>query len=352
MLDASPAARQPKLSVKLSASLDAARAVAAGYVVLHHVALTRGWANGPGLALRFGDEAVMVFFLLSGFVIFANERTRATRPAGYYLRRLRRIYPALVAALLVSKLIAVDNGTFFSTFSYKDLLGTLASLQDIASLKPGVIVDPYLQNFSLWSLSYEVGFYLAFPLVLRFWLRFPSWADHGIGVACCLAYILFVLVPNHWSLVTSYFLLWWCGAMAANAYLKGARDARSMTTPLYWLLCLALLAAAAVFFVGYRGLGYYPFLMLRHFAVALVILVVLFGPIGSRIASVLVIFARPAAAVASISYGLYVLHVPLVVDWNRANGRVGLLAAVVVLAAAAYLVDRGLNRVLPRAPKN
>ena len=199
--------RQPKLSVKLSASLDAARAVAAGYVVLHHVALARGWANGPGLALRFGDEAVMVFFLLSGFVIFANERTRATRPAGYYLRRLRRIYPALVAALLVSTLIAVDNGTFFSMFSYKDLLGTLASLQDIASLKPGVIVDPYLQNFSLWSLSYEVAFYLAFPLVLRFWLRFPSWADHGseLPVASPTYCLSWSQITGHWSpLISSY----------------------------------------------------------------------------------------------------------------------------------------------------
>jgi peptidoglycan/LPS O-acetylase OafA/YrhL len=82
---------RPKLSLRLSAGLDVARAAAACYVVLHHVAKARGWSSGPGLALRFGQEAVLIFFLLSGFVIFSNERTRATRPSGYYLRRLRGI---------------------------------------------------------------------------------------------------------------------------------------------------------------------------------------------------------------------------------------------------------------------
>jgi peptidoglycan/LPS O-acetylase OafA/YrhL len=90
---------RPKLSARLSASLDVARAIAACYVVLHHVANARGWSNGPGLVLRFGQEAVLIFFLLSGFVIFSNERTRlepldrrATTCAGYaaFTRHLLR----------------------------------------------------------------------------------------------------------------------------------------------------------------------------------------------------------------------------------------------------------------------
>jgi len=38
------------------------------------------------------------------------------------------------------------------------------------------------------------------------------------------------------------------------------------------------------------------------------------------------------------------------VDWHRAQTVWGLLGAMILLAAAAYLVDRQLNRWLPRAP--
>ena len=97
------------MSARLCVGLDAARAINTCYVVLHHVANARGWSHGLGLVLRFGQDAVVVFFLLSGFVIFANERTRATHPRGDYLRRLRRIYPGLIAAILVSTLVVRFN---------------------------------------------------------------------------------------------------------------------------------------------------------------------------------------------------------------------------------------------------
>ena len=53
---------RPKLSARLSASLDVARGIAACYVVLHHIAHARGWSNGVGVVLRFGQEAVLIFF--------------------------------------------------------------------------------------------------------------------------------------------------------------------------------------------------------------------------------------------------------------------------------------------------
>lgn len=340
---------QPKLSARLTASLHAARATAACYVVLHHVANARGWSHGVGLMLRFGQEAVVVFFLLSGFVIFANERARAVHPRGYYLRRLRRIYPTLIIAMLVGTLVAIDNQTFGTDCQWQELLGTLASIQDISSLKPGVIVDPYLHNSPLWSLSYEVPFYLVFPLVMNLWLRSPSWTNHSIGITCCVAYVSYVVVPNHWSLVVSYFLIWWCGAMAAEGYLAGARDIRSIRALIYWLLLLCVIAATVVWAIGYRGFGLYPVLILRHFAIAALTLVLLFNRLGAGIASLLVRILKPTAAVASVSYELYVLHYPLLVSWNRAKTGWGLMVAVVLLAAAAYLVHRQLNRCLPRA---
>lgn len=339
------------LSERARVGLDAARAAAAVYVVLHHWAASMGYANGPGMVFRFGQEAVIVFFLLSGFVIFANERDRAQRPKGYYLRRLRRIYPMLAVAMALSVIIAFVDGTFWAQFSIAEFFGTLASLQDIALLKPGVIVDPFLGNDPLWSLSYEVAFYLVFPPVLAFWRRMPTVANHVIGVSCCGLYAVFVFWPNHFVLVGAYFLMWWCGAMAAHAYLSGGRDVRAIAVPLGWLLAQCVVAGIGVAVIGSRGLGYFPVLQLRHFAVAAVILVAFFGPLGRVCAKAVMPAAAPIAFVASISFGLYVFHYPLLVRWQVAKSGVGLILAVVVLVLLATFVERTAMRFVPKAPR-
>lgn len=341
-----------RLSPRVVAALDAARGLAAGYVVAHHVAQARHWADhGIGMALRFGQEAVLVFFLLSGFVIFANERRRALAPAGYYRRRVRRIYPVLVAAMGVSTLVALDDGRLARDFSPGGLVGTLAGLQDVAALKPGVIVDPYLGNMPLWSLSYELAFYAAFPLALAAWTRWPRATRHGVGLCACLAYALYVAVPGHFLLVGAYFLVWWAGAMAAGAWQAGARDARAVAIELGWLAGLCGVAAAAVAIVGWRGIGFYPALPLRHFLAAAVLLALLYAPAGRWLARRIAPWARPAAALASVSYGLYVLHYPLLVQWHRAQGPAGLAAALAVLVLLAWAVERRLPRLIPGRPR-
>ena len=342
--------RKPGLSARVCTSLDAVRASAAFYVLLHHVGNARGWSHGAGLWLRFGQEAVLVFFLLSGFLIFANERTRATRPKGYYLRRIRRIYPGVVAAMLVSTLVAVDNQTFSATFNWAELVGTGLSLQDLSALKPGVIVNPYLMNSPLWSLSYEVAFYIVFPFVLRAWLRRPRLTNHFVGSLCCLSYVLYLIAPNHWCLVLAYFLVWWCGAMAAAAYFDGGVVVGSIGSPIGWLIALNTIAALATVIVGYRGLGLFPFLMFRHFSFAIVVLAVSFGPIGAWLADQLEPVSSAASEFASVSYGIYVLHFPILVDWHRSHTGWGLAAAAVLLAGTAFVCDRQSSRWLPRAP--
>jgi peptidoglycan/LPS O-acetylase OafA/YrhL len=71
--------------------------------------------------------------------------------------------------MVASTLVALDNGTLASAFKRRDLIGTLASVQDVSFLKPGVIVVPYLDNNPLWLVSNEMAFYLVFPLALILW---------------------------------------------------------------------------------------------------------------------------------------------------------------------------------------
>ena len=236
---------KPIVDVKLSALLDTIRVVAAVYVVIHHVFVHLGWEHGFGLIFRFGQEAVIVFFRLSGFVIYINEAWRENDRRGYYRRRLIRLYPPLICAILLSALIAIDNGNAESVFHLRSLFGTLFMLQDISALKPGVIIDPYLNNAPLWSLSYEALFYIAFPLISACLLKAPHRTVHGVGVVCIASYLLYVALPNHWTLVVSYFAIWWVGALAGRLYVNGRRSAPELTIATVYLCLRGCLETAA-----------------------------------------------------------------------------------------------------------
>lgn len=337
------------VSARTISLLNFARGGAATYVVLHHLANHHGWSSqGAGLLLRFGQEAVLVFFLLSGFVIFSNERDRVSPPFPYFWRRIRRIYPTLLVALLVSTAVAADNGSLSREFHVTELIGTLLGLQDISKLKPGVIVDPYLGNDPLWSLSYELAFYFAFPFVIWLWRRNSKVLEHGIGIVSCAAYIIYALAPNHLALVTSYFLVWWCGAAVAERYQRGHRSYRSLGAPLYWMVALCCVAGIVAIWTGPQSVGVYPVLPLRHFAVALALTVLLFSSCGAKLADLLLPAAPAASSLASISYGLYVLHFPLLVLWDRAQTIPGILLASVTLIYCAYLADLKLLQLVSR----
>jgi len=338
-----------RLSAQARAGLDVARASAALYVVLHHVVGTLQVPPVIDLAFSFGQEAVLVFFLLSGFVIFANEQGRVARPGGYYLRRLRRIYPLVIIAMLVSFLLWLVGGIQHELSAFS-ALGTLLSLQDISALKPGVISNPFLGNDPMWSLSYEVFFYAVFPLVMVGWRWSARITRHAVGAIAVLAYVSYLVVPNHFSLVIAYFLLWWVGAMLAKTYLDGSLRALSLIPEIAWLSALIGVAVVGMAMVGSAGLGVFPTLMVRHFAFAALLALIFLTPFRTLLARASGAFARPAALIAASSYGLYVLHYPLLIQ-TGVSTTVWFIPALLGTIVLAYLSDAVLARYLPRAPR-
>ncbi len=337
-----------RLDARVRAGLDVARAAAAVYVILHHIVQV----NGPiGVAFSFGQEAVLVFFLLSGFVIFANERDRSARPRGYYLRRVRRIYPPMVFAMIVSTALW-GVGLIPGVPSPSEALATLFALQDVSALKPGVIADPYLGNSPLWSLSYEIAFYAIFPLVMALWRRSELAARTLVPAVAVVAYGSYLVAPNHLSLVVAYFLIWWAGAMAAHLYITHRMSLRYARPEIIGLLALITVTGLGVAMYDYEGLGLFPFLMLRHSAFVVVLFLLLFSPIRSWLAALSFRVATPAASVAGISYGLYVLHYPLLVQTGANTSIGGFVLAATATVLLAWIADKGLARVLPRAPRD
>jgi peptidoglycan/LPS O-acetylase OafA/YrhL len=293
------------------------------------------------LAFRFGQEAVIAFFLLSGFLIYANEQARVANDLrGYAARRIGRIYPPLLAAMVVSLILSLFLPELWAAIRWNQMLGTLVGLQDVSAIKPGVITDSFMGNTPLWSLSYELAFYALFPLAMAVERRWGSPVDHAVGLVSLAAYGVYIVKPGHFALILSYFSVWWIGAAIARAYRAGFGDLRAIAVPLVWLAALLGLAIVNVATHAPTASGVYPMLMVRHFGCAWVAAIVLFSPVGRWILSGLSAFPRIFAGLAGVSYGVYVLHYPLLIHAGAHGGLAGLIGGAVATLVLAWLVER------------
>ena len=145
-----------------------------------------------------GMMAVLLFFILSGYVIgLTNRRPAKQNSIGDYLsRRAVRLLPIYVVAVVFSWLVS-------RTASWRALIGNLLLLQNTVPDSPFRV--PLLDsNPNLWSLHYEVIYYLGFILV---WLWRPP-----ISMTLVLAVVVGLL-----GAIAPGFSLWiaWlaCGAV-------------------------------------------------------------------------------------------------------------------------------------------
>lgn len=320
--------------------LDALRGLAAVYVAASHVVLALMPTRIIGQLFQFGQEAVIIFFLLSGAVIYFSTTARPDLSFGiYFQHRFRRIYFPFLVSVAVTALIVGWTGNSSNEFSFREFAGNLLMLQDFPD-KPGNWVDPFLGNQPLWSLSYEWAFYLLFWPVYRYTPREHQLA--GITLASLLAWFSFVFHPNHASLVISYFVIWWVGLELARTWNETGRLAwRRCAGPLISLAIMALATSLPILLHGMGGLSGHPMVMSRHFGAAfsLTAATVLWSKlrfVGFRWT------VGPFLPLAGISYGIYVLHYPILVTWGVDSGSTLVLVGVCLptLLAVAWLVER------------
>jgi peptidoglycan/LPS O-acetylase OafA/YrhL len=151
-------------------AVEGMRACAAMGVVVTHVAFQTGHSSGAAGRLfgRF-DLAVAVFFALSGFLLWrghaAAARGMGSRPrTGHYLRsRVVRIMPAYVVAVVVILTLLPDA-------DHASLTVWLANLTLTQIYVPLTLTGGLTQ---MWSLSVEVTFYLALPILALLARRLP-----------------------------------------------------------------------------------------------------------------------------------------------------------------------------------
>jgi peptidoglycan/LPS O-acetylase OafA/YrhL len=175
-------------------AVEGMRACAAMGVVITHVAFQTGHSSGVDGRLfgRF-DLAVAVFFALSGFLLWrghaAAARDLGPRPlTGHYLRsRVVRIMPAYLVAVVVILTLLPDADHASPTVWLANL--TLTQIYVPLTLTGGLT--------QMWSLSVEVSFYVALPILALLARRIPVGARVPVIAALAILSWAWGWVPLH-----------------------------------------------------------------------------------------------------------------------------------------------------------
>jgi peptidoglycan/LPS O-acetylase OafA/YrhL len=167
--------------LKFDLHLEALRGFAALLVILGHIfnnnfhldpnyKITGVWQYNPP-----GHFSVMVFFILSGYVIgLTNQKpiTTAAQRKTYLRKRLVRLYPLYLIAIV----LAIGAGALMQLYFPFQQIG-------LHLLFGQVVFTPVLENNQpLWSLSYEIAYYLFFLILSRYQWRATSAALVAVGV--------------------------------------------------------------------------------------------------------------------------------------------------------------------------
>lgn len=207
---------------RASRYFDALRWFSAFYVMVYHLrpVLFAGFNQLPRkgamikafyAATSMGYEFVMLFFVLSGYLISASV-IRAVQEDNwswkhYLINRMTRLWIVLIPALFLTYFWAqVQSALFYydGDLGWTDLLGNLFFLQ-------GIWVANYGGNLPLWSLGYEFWYYLLFPsLLLLFVSRRPVhkllYGALAVGIALIVG-----------KAILMYFSVWLLGTLLAVA---------------------------------------------------------------------------------------------------------------------------------------
>ncbi|MBN2166875.1 MAG: acyltransferase [Marinilabiliaceae bacterium] len=154
------------MAIKKNSILEITRGIAAILVVFNHAINSFQYFKTNNNFLfnfigQWGTEAVIIFFVLSGVVIAMSQERTHKSASDFLINRVVRIVPIFIISVVIT-LIAywlIDN-------TLPDVGTILGNVFFFGTIQ-GFIVPTFGLNLALWSLSFEMAFYVLFCFVIK-----------------------------------------------------------------------------------------------------------------------------------------------------------------------------------------
>jgi peptidoglycan/LPS O-acetylase OafA/YrhL len=289
------------MTAGLSLYLDLVRFAAALMVFLVHLGYGPLVGGAFGNFNQFGTPAVLVFFVLSGFVISHVRASREQTLVAYTVARISRLYSVALPALVLTAVFD-SIGRLARPDLYPIGLSAMAFLRCLTftnALWGGGY--PFGSTVTYWSLGFEVPYYMLFATVAfaRGWTRLMLFALVA-GVAG----------PEIMAMFPAWLLGCGCHALCRREWRMGA-----LAWPLFMLPAagFAVLVWHGALQPIALGFGFTARPLLLAYAVALLFAAHLIGArcVSDWLGRALSPLAGPIRWVANTTFTLYLLHLPL-----------------------------------------
>ncbi|HPI00323.1 MAG TPA: acyltransferase [Chitinophagaceae bacterium] len=146
--------------------LDGLRALAVGLVVLSHLGLNNILPGGFGVTLFFFISG----FLITRLMIAEYTLTNSVSIKKFYVRRILRLYPTLLIAILGIFIIQLIANCYIEVTSFLSALFYFANYYHIYfDSVHNIPCEHFFDVF--WSLSVEEHFYLFYPVLFSLFYR-------------------------------------------------------------------------------------------------------------------------------------------------------------------------------------
>ena len=360
-------------STFFSVGLDLFRGAAAFEVLISHARVlflkSMSPEDNPGiftklffLGTSFGHEAVIVFFVLSGFLV-GGPVVRGVRAGDwhwkkYATQRLSRLMIVLIPCLVLTVIWDFAE----SSVSAEKVANSDTAIANIDSSKirensgPFIFIGNLLflqtvmvpslgSNTALWSLANEFWYYVTFPLVAILLFGRPLSTAKKIALTTLIVAILFALGAD----ISKYFVIWLLGAIASalpDISFFGNTKNRAFAMSLISVCMILIIAEKST------SKNLFPGNYLRDFVIGSLFAAFLCSfkqnrqPCGHSISKSVIL------TLSDFSFTLYIAHMPFLIflracftyenAWDFSAGSIVkfilILAVTIVYSFAIYLL--------------
>lgn len=308
-----------KINENLSSFLNLSRALAAMLVLIGHIYMIVFIAQVEveknifqtffEFIGSFGHQAVMVFFVMSGFLVSksAIKALNTNNLSKYFINRLVRLHIVLIPALIltfcmdsllinqfkeyveIAEITIIENRT-----SVVGFFGNILFLQDI-------FVPRFGSNGPVWSLANEFWYYVLYPLIVLVLFKHIK-VGKKIFIALLVIAIFYFLPIS----IIKLFVLWLIGA--SIWYIKKP----IIKKPIISIIIFLIIFASSFMDLFQRS----PFGFISEVGIATSFALIINSLIFYEKKIVNHYYRRISHVFADFSYSLYLLHFPLLLVLN------------------------------------